>query len=172
MMKAIVFWVATIGIFGVINGMIARKEAAIRQGITMIVPLAPRDPRSLMQGDYMALRYDVPFNVGGYSAQKRGQMVVKLDPQGAVQFLRIHTGEALAEGEHRLRFTRTGSGTRVGPTSFFFQEGYEPFYRNARYGELKVSTSGESILVGLRNADLSPAGPSTDSSAADNPSPP
>lgn len=168
-MKAIVFWVATIGIFGVTNGMIARKEAAIRQGITMIVPLAPRDPRSLMQGDYMALRYDVPFNVSGYSAQKRGQMVVKLNAQGVVQFLRIYSGEPLAEGEHLLRFTRKKSGTRVGPTSFFFQEGYEPLYRNAKYGELKVSASGESILVGLRNADLSPAGPATDSTAADNP---
>lgn len=41
----------------------------------------------------------------------------------------------------------------------FFQEGHEPHYRSARHGELKVAPSGESIMVSLRNSDLSPAGP-------------
>ena len=159
-MKSIVFWLATLGVFGVTNGMIARKEAAIRNGQTMLVPLAPRDPRSLMQGDYMALRYDVPNNIAGLQWKLRGQLVVQLDDRGVVQFLREHNDlQPLATGESLLRYSRNWQGARIGSPSFFFQEGHEPFYRNARYGELRVAKTGESILVGLRNADLSPAGP-------------
>ena len=76
-MKTAVFWIATLMIFGITNGMIAHKEATIRNGTTIHVELAPRDPRSLMQGDYMALRYqlnDVERPVDG-----RGKFVVRLD---------------------------------------------------------------------------------------------
>ncbi len=157
-MKTVIFCVATLAIFGVTNGMIAHKETIIRNGMTMYVELAPRDPRSLMQGDYMALRY------AGARAirpnKRRGQYVVRIDEQRVAKFLRIHDGEALGDGEHLLRFTRGRRGqTRIGTDSFFFQEGHAAHYANARFGELKVAPTGESILVGLRNADFTPAGP-------------
>ncbi|MFX7329222.1 GDYXXLXY domain-containing protein, partial [Acinetobacter baumannii] len=35
----------------------AQKEMLLKEGQLVLLPLAPVDPRSLMQGDYMALRY-------------------------------------------------------------------------------------------------------------------
>ena len=158
-MKTATFWIATLMVFGVTNGMISRKEAAIRSGTTMLVALAPRDPRSLMQGDYMALRYGLNGVPNGGVTEKRGRFVVRLDDNLVAQFLRLYHGEGLADGEYLLRYTRKRNGTRIGADSFFFQEGHAKHYANARYGELKVARTGESVLVGLRNANLSEAGP-------------
>jgi len=159
-MKTIIFCVATLAVFGVTNGMIAHKETVIRQGVSMFVELGPRDPRSLMQGDYMALRYMGPREVAPNA--RRGQYVVRLGADNVAKFLRVHAGEPLAEGEHLLRYTRGRRGVRIGTDSFFFQEGHAGHYAAARFGELKVAETGESILVSLRNADLSPAGPPKD----------
>lgn len=71
--------------------------------------------------------------------------------------MRIHQDEALAPGEMLLRYRRRGT-VRLGAESFFFQEGYARRYGQARYGELKVSEKGESVLVGLRDENLRPLG--------------
>ena len=154
-MKTATFWIATLLILGVTNGMIARKETAIRNGTTMYVELGPRDPRSLMQGDYMALRYQLTGIPNLDTADRRGKFIVRLDDDKVVHFLRLYDGEELAAGESLLRYTRGNSGIRIGADSFFFQEGHAQHYANARYGELKVAKTGESILVSLRNANLS-----------------
>ena len=44
-------------ILAVVNLAIWQNERLIKQGETLLLELAPVDPRSLMQGDYMALSY-------------------------------------------------------------------------------------------------------------------
>jgi len=156
-MKTFAFCAATLLVFGVTNGMIAHKETIIRNGVSMYVELAPRDPRSLMQGDYMALRYSGPRAIR--PTNRRGAFVVRLGDNKVAEFIRIHTGEALAADEHLLRYSHGKRGTRIGTDSFFFQEGHGSQYASARFGELKVAPSGESILVGLRKENFSKAGP-------------
>ena len=41
------------------------KENIVRNGTAMLLPLAPRDPRSLMQGDFMRLDYAMARTIGG-----------------------------------------------------------------------------------------------------------
>lgn len=159
-MKTVIFWIGTFAVFGVTNGMIAHKETTIRNGTTMFLELAPRDPRSLMQGDYMVLRYNLD-NVSNFQ-NWRGRFVVRLNDKQIAQIIRVHNGEALDKDEHLLRYTNWSSGTRIGTNSFFFQEGHGKHYSQSRFGELKVARSGESVLVGLRNADLSEASPPDD----------
>ena len=118
MMKTAVFWTALLTIFGVTNGMIAHKEAAIRNGVTMYFELAPRDPRSLMQGDYMALRYSFLGNEDSIQAT-RGKIVVTLDAKKVATFVRVYEGEELDEGEYVVRYVQNRWQPRVGPDSFF-----------------------------------------------------
>ena len=47
-------------VLAVANYAIVDKERVIAHGRTVYVALAPVDPRSLMQGDYMALNFRVP----------------------------------------------------------------------------------------------------------------
>ncbi|MDG2384815.1 MAG: GDYXXLXY domain-containing protein [Pirellulaceae bacterium] len=157
-MKTLVFWLTTLVVFGVVNGMIAKKEATIRNGVTIYLPLETRDPRSLMQGDYMSLRYDLN---GVAPNQRRGQFVVQLSPTRVAKVVRVDDGGPLKQGEYRLRFSKGAQGIRIATDSFFFQEGHAKDYANAKYGELKVALRGGSALVGLRNADLTDADPAT-----------
>jgi uncharacterized membrane-anchored protein len=156
-MRTVLFWIGTLLAFGATNAMIARKESAIRTGTTMYLELGPRDPRSLMQGDYMALRYDLGLAI--LTENRRGAFVVRLSSSNVAQIVREYHGGTLAANEHLLRYTRGSQGVRIGTDSFFFQEGHGQYYAQARYGELRVAPSGESVLVSLRNADLSLAGP-------------
>lgn len=159
-MKIGLFWIATLAVFGVTNAMIASKEAAIRTGETMYLELAPVDPRSLMQGDYMALDYQVERNARINSSKpRRGLVVVKLDQNKVAQFVRYHADEPLSADERLLRYRRWASNLQIGSNAFFFQEGHASHYASARYGEYKVARTGECVLVNLRNADFSVAGP-------------
>ena len=82
---------------------------------------------------------------------------MQLDKNQVARFVRIHDGEALQDNEHLL-FFRNGKGLRLGAGSFFFQERTAEQYEHARCGELKVDASGDSILVGLRDAYLTQLG--------------
>jgi uncharacterized membrane-anchored protein len=159
-----------LGVFGVSNAMIASKEAAIRTGETIYLELAPKDPRSLMQGDYMALDYRIENEAVSAAndvrrdgkPQRRGKIVVKVNADRTVSLVRLHRGEPLADGERLLRYRRDRYGRiQVGANAFFFQEGHADHYARARFGEYKVAPTGEAILVALRNADFSKAGPET-----------
>jgi uncharacterized membrane-anchored protein len=138
-------------VFVVINLMTYKKERTLQNGKVMLLELAPVDPRSLMQGDYMALRYSIARNLRADTLPKDGTFVVSLDDAGVATFKRVHdSGIALSAGEHLLRYRVRASGIRLGAESFFFQEGHAKVYSRAKYGELRVADSGDSVLVGLR----------------------
>ena len=146
-------------VLAVINIEIFRKERLVRDGESVLLELAPRDPRSLMQGDYMVLRYRVAEDATSAVAHlpDDGQLVVALE-DGVAVFRRIHDGGALAQDERLLRFRRR-NGLSLGAESYFFEEGSAGIFAAARYGELRVAADGSSVLVGLRDDNREPLGP-------------
>ena len=154
-MKNIIYWGTTLLVLVVVNLLIVKKEETITDGRTMLLRLAPRDPRSLIQGDYMILRYAIASEVKRAQLQDRGYIVVSLDENEVATFVRVHQGDNLHAGEYLL-FYRNRGGIRLGAESFMFQEGDADLYSNARYGELKVDESGASVLIGLRGDDFEP----------------
>ena len=140
---------------GMLNVMIYQKEQTLREGKVVLLELAPVDPRSLMQGDYMVLRYKLSREVRADSLPLDGHLVVALNDQGVATFRRPHTPNmSLAPDEHLLRYRRRGDNIRLGAESFFFQEGNAKYYSSAKYGELRVAESGDSVLSGLRGKEL------------------
>ncbi len=142
----------------VCNALIWQKNAVVTGGTTMLLRLAPRDPRSLMQGDYMALNYEVTGKLRALETARRGAVVMHLDERQVATFIRMHGSEPLAPGEVLLQFRRNTTNIRLGAESFFFQEGTAAVYEPAKYGELRVATDGASVLVGLRDEQLTPLG--------------
>jgi uncharacterized membrane-anchored protein len=56
--------IASLTIFlAIIGWMIFEKEKVVANGQTFLLELAPVDPRSIMQGDYMILNYDILSNL-------------------------------------------------------------------------------------------------------------
>jgi uncharacterized membrane-anchored protein len=143
------------------NALVVQKERLLAGGTTMLLELAPRDPRSLIQGDYMRLDYAISRQIADSQRvwPRTGRIVVALDDKGVARFVRRHDdGTPLRAGEHLLVYRYRRGGIHVGTDAFHFQEGHAPQYLGARYGELRVAKSGTSVLVGLRDESLRPLG--------------
>jgi uncharacterized membrane-anchored protein len=134
-----------------VNVLIVQKERVLRTGDTVLLELRPRDPRSMMEGDYMALRYSIANHT---PPRRSGRMVVRLDGRHVASFVRYDDRTPLQPGEHLLRYKERDNGLSLGAESFYFQEGHADRYGHAAYGELKVTPSGDSVLVGLRDSQL------------------
>lgn len=141
------------------TALVVQKEHVLRSGTPVLLELAPVDPRSLMQGDYMVLDYAISRERDKNTTAADGNMVLRLDANGVGTFVRFDTPDTpLAPDELKLRYRLRKERYRLGAESFFFQEGHADRYENARYGELRVADSGASVLVGLRDAERQPLG--------------
>lgn len=160
MIRRIVILVTAIIVLAAVNFEIYQKEQLLAKGTTVLLALAPVDPRSLMQGDYMILRYQIARLPALYQAEKEGYLVIEPDEKQVASFKRIYDEKTpLSTGELLLRYRKRGNDIRLGAESFFFQEGQASHYEKAHYGELRLTPSGDSILVGLRDIALNSLGP-------------
>ena len=148
-------------VLAVPNALVVQKERLLASGTTMLLELAPVDPRSLIQGDYMRLDYALSRQLADSQQvwPRTGQIVVALDDLGVARLVRRHrSGAPLGRGEYLLTYRHRRGRIRVGTDAFHFQEGHAGRYARARYGELRVSPSGTSVLVGLRDSVRTPLG--------------
>ncbi len=144
------------------NHAIYDRERLLSDGRVVLLELAPVDPRSLMQGDYMALRFAVADEVFGRGRVEEGlrdgRIVLGLDAEGVGRFLRFDDGSPLGASEVRVRYRIRDGRVRFATNAFFFQEGDAALYEPARYGEFRADEGGDVILTGLRGQDLAPLG--------------
>jgi uncharacterized membrane-anchored protein len=139
----------------VANAAVLDRERVVANGTPVLLELAPVDPRSLIQGDYMTLDYAITRQIVDRQQDwpRTGAIVVTLNDHGVARFVRRHDGRmALARGEHLLEYRRKRGRIQIGTDAFHFQEGHGGLYARARYGELRVAPSGTSVLVGLRDS--------------------
>jgi len=160
-MRIKLLWAVLLLILVVMNGLIYQREQILAHGETVLLKLAPVDPRSLMQGDYMALRYALAADIAAAVLEETadGVAVVQLNGDRVARFARIHAADsALAANEQLLQFRKRQAGVRIATDAFFFQEGDAGKYEQAQYGEFKVSPAGDAVLIGLRDEHLQPLG--------------
>jgi len=137
---------------GAVAMTVQRHEETLAQGRPVILELAPVDPRSLMQGDYMALNYAMARDL--QNGARDGVVVVKLDEKGVGRFARVDHGEPLAADEARLRYRVRPRGVRIATDAWFFEEGQRSAFQGARYGELRARPDGEALIVALRDKNF------------------
>lgn len=134
---------------------VAGKEKLLSEGELVLLELAPVDPRSLMQGDYMRLNYQIATEYQEDSIPKRGYIVVELDKNQVAKPLRVQSGkEPLKSSEHLINYTSSNWRINIGAESYFFEEGQATKFDSARYGGLKINRNGNSLLIGLYDKDL------------------
>lgn len=148
----------------VANGAIWQKQNLIAHGKPLFMALMPVDPRSLMQGDYMRLRFAtldthaLPLldAMGG----KRPHMVVQRDTRGVGTVQRLHTpDQPLAPNEMLLELTPKDGNWVVVTDAWFFKEGQGQAWQAAKFGEFRVLPDGRALLVGMADAALQPIAP-------------
>lgn len=156
-----------------INAKILEKETLLEEGDVVYLKLAPVDPRSLMQGDYMALRFHAgnrirsairkkqPSDKGHRSLESQdGTVTVKLDKKSIGTFARLTNQQPLTKNEHLIKFRIRNGRVKFATNAYFFQEGTAKDYEQARYGEFRVAPDGDLLLKSLRDKDLKLMGPS------------
>lgn len=133
------------------NHSITKKEELLKDGQLILLELAPVDPRSLMQGDYMTLRYEISEDIDFDNMPKRGYCVVRLDSSGKANKIRFQKDVSpLNVGEHLIECTSPDKwNVNIGAESFFFEEGQAEKYEKAKYGGVKIDKDGNSLLLGL-----------------------
>lgn len=152
-----------VGVLAFANFAIVQKEQLIARGQPVFVELAPVDPRSLMQGDYMALNFRLPDDATAprealHGAQ-RPRVVAQRDARGVAVVKRLDDGTALAADELRIELTPKGGRWILVSDAWFFREGEAERWAAARYGEFRVDASGRALLVGMADENLRPIAP-------------
>lgn len=136
------------------NRSVWEKEETLSTGKLALLELIPVDPRSLMQGDYMRLRYAISRGSSNDSMAKRGYCIIKLDKRGVGSKVRFQDDIVpLHDGEYAIRYTNS-SNISIGAESYFFEEGQAEKYEAAKYGGMKIDNHGNNILVGLYDENL------------------
>lgn len=156
-------WLAACGIatLAIANGAIWQKQQLIAQGQPIYVALAPVDPRSLMQGDFMRLSFDLPEppddDLAPLWRSQRPMVVAQRDARGVAVLQRIaQPQETLAPGELRIALTPKDGSWVLVTDAWFFREGEAERFAQARFGEFRVGEDGRALLVGLTDAQLQP----------------
>ncbi len=165
MKKSSIVIVSLILILGIINYGIYQKEIIIKKGKSVYLKLLPVDPRSLMQGDYMRLRFEVVSDIKdalkkSKKTTKEGLAIIELSKEDIGNFKAIYQNQPLKSSEILIKF-RVMHGKRgikkvkLSTDSYFFSEGKAKQYAKAEYGVFKVAKNGDMILINLADENRS-----------------
>ncbi len=141
---------------------INKKEDLIMYGDKLLFPLAPVDPRSLMQGDYMRLRFDLATQISAKLQQLNTQntipeytgfAVVEKDDKGIVAFVDLYNNHNLTQDQYMIPFKNRNHQIHFTTNAFYFQEGMRKHYQQARFGEFRYK-NGEMLLVNMVDKDF------------------
>lgn len=141
----------------------------LAHGEQLVLKLAPVDPRSLLQGDYMELAYELnnqtsswleqhPVTAKRVRAGQQAWYVLEPDANGVGQINTITTSLSQAhdlvqqdQNKLVLAFKWRNSAPDFGARAWFFPEGQGQQYAGAKYGVLKVDANGTALLADLLN---------------------
>jgi uncharacterized membrane-anchored protein len=152
-LRKAILWINLAVIAAAFFYLVKEKEALLAEGAVVRLELAPVDPRSLLQGDYMNLRYKVVQEIG-HAAARNGYVVGSLGAGRFGTYARVQDApEPLAANEAAIRYRYRGSQAKIGAESFLFQEGKAKALSLARFAELRVSPKGQTLLTGLLDKD-------------------
>ena len=141
---------------------VAKFETHLATGDTVLLELAPVDPRGFMQGDYMTLRYALEDDVFNqlnkklpeneyYIDASEGYVIVTLDENNVGTFTRLVNviPSDLAANEMALYYRVRNNELKLATNAFFFQEGHAEAFEVAEYGLFRVNDSGEPLLTDM-----------------------
>lgn len=141
-----------------INININKKQDLIANGEILLFKLAPVDPKSLMQGDYMRLRFDIAvqtqeslrkLNEHNTIAVNQGHILVTRGENNVVELDGIYDGQKLSKNQYKLPFKYRKYQIVFTTNAFYFQEGKAEHFQKAKYGQFRVSNTGEMLLVNM-----------------------
>lgn len=143
-----------------ISVQISNSEAHLISGETILLKLQPVDPRSLLQGDYIELNYEISDLDLTPQPQLNEKISIGLNKNklGIYEYsgFFVHGAATKAPQIDQVDLWITGrykGGGRMeyGIENFFISEGSgENWERTAKYAEVVVSKSGDAMLLSIK----------------------
>ena len=138
---------------------VAKYETHLTTGDTVLLALAPVDPRGFMQGDYMTLSYALERDILNTLEKARdldkaadGYVIVRLDKHNVGRFVRLadsYQPDILAADEKAIHYRLRNGSVKLATNAFFFQEGHAEAFEAAEYGLFRVNDNGEPLLTDM-----------------------
>ena len=125
--------------------MVYNKEKIRNSDNIFYLELRPQDPRSLMQGDYMILRYRESCK-DGYD---KYNAIIKIDENKIGHYAGIYQDDVSQEVQQDEIVIKCDNRKMLIPNEFFFEEGTAGEYQGAKYALFKYSSSKDYLLVDL-----------------------
>lgn len=179
-MKKVLLIINIILLF-VITGFSAQKEESYRKlDSYFYLELRPVDPRSLLQGDYMTLNYDILDKTTEFIYQnksyeyyeeekkketkeekerkelagaKRAYIAIRLDGNKVARFVKLTKEKTNEKDLLFIAYKSNGYNVDINVNSYLFQEGTGDKYENARYAKV-VLVGNKLRLIDLRDKDF------------------
>ena len=170
--------VFVIALLGAVNYKVQQFEDVLATGKPVVLKIAPADPRSLMQGDYMVLDYAIlsELQQSQFSPESNESNettgIDELSPSGKKAYILVHLDK-----NHVATFCEAQSETptdfkhctpnvylpvrykywspKLPSQEYFFAEGKERYYAQAEYAEYRFK-NGVLLLALLLDQDLNP----------------
>lgn len=149
---------------------IVKYENHIATGNSVLLKLAPIDPRGFMQGDYMSLSYALERDILDRFEKARdlekaydGYVIVRLDKHNVGKFVRLadsYQPDTLAANEMAIRYRLRNGSVKLATNAFFFQEGHAEAFEAAEYGLFRIDENGDPLLTNLVNDTFAVIDPS------------
>ena len=146
-----IFVVLNLLLLMIVFGYSVIKEEKNLKKATFYIKTVPVDPRSLIQGDYMVLNYDIAesarMEIGNI---RKGYIRIKINDLKIAEFIRIDE-EYLppSNNEISIQFQKNGSNIDIGVNSYLFQEGTGNKFQKAQYAEVIELKNGKLRLRNL-----------------------
>ncbi|MCO5088378.1 MAG: GDYXXLXY domain-containing protein, partial [Methylobacteriaceae bacterium] len=130
-------------------------EDVLANGRIVYIALRPVDPRSLIQGDYMA----VAFNVDRLPAPRgvKGEVVAfaDIDDRSIATIQGLAAPGAKPQGNQiAVKLRQKSRRWFVGTDAYFFEEGRADDFAHAKYGQFRLGADGRLLLVAMTDGNL------------------
>ena len=165
-----------IALLGAVNYKVQQFEDVLATGKPVVLKIAPADPRSLMQGDYMVLNYAIlsELQQSQFSSESNESNettgIDELSPSGKKAYILVHLDKnhvaTLCEAQSEiptdfkhctpnvyLPIRYKGWSPELPSQDYFFAEGKGEYYAQSEYAEYRFK-DGILLLARLLDKDL------------------
>ncbi|MBM7702066.1 GDYXXLXY domain-containing protein [Metabacillus iocasae] len=137
----------------IIGVQVTKSERVLANGETVTLQLEPLDPRSLLQGDYVILRFTISRLELKEEPSYNEKIKVGLvqNKQGVYEYHTHVVGDEKESGAADVWITGRYKGNgnvEYGIENYFIEEGTgREVEENARYAKIKVGKNGDALLI-------------------------
>lgn len=128
----------------VVMVMVLGYEKRLDQGRIIYAKLAPLDPCSLIQGDYMSLAYELNAKEGDAYFGERKLGYASLSPQNVITSVQWEPS-----ADQKIWLKNHWGRWQLPVDSFMFAEGLAECYDSAQFAKISVTDDGKMMLLDL-----------------------